>query len=192
MKQDSIEVIHTVGYLASSLDGGERVGIVRQYWGKDSIRFDVGETTGIVMPNGRLLYIDHSRRRAEWLRAENLSSESDRSLFLGTNVDAVLSELRRWLQERGVVLGSRPTHFHTIYLGIPCTVLTYYDAHRFPVLTVYQPKQRGGPGLLKLCLVVEKGIRAVFAWDTVEYAKVKVSPSVFAVPSGYTISEVRS
>jgi hypothetical protein len=192
MKQGSIEVIHTVGYLAFSLGDEQNISVMKQYWSKDAIRFDVGDTTSILRSNGRLLHIDHTHRHVTRKRVAESGGSPIPFALTGTNPDATFTALRKWLEERGVHVSGSPKRSHTIYLGIPCSVVTYYDKHQMPILTTYQPRQRGGPGVLKVVLLVLKeNMRAIFVWDTVLYAKVKAPPSVFDIPTGYTVTEER-
>ncbi|MGC8785776.1 MAG: hypothetical protein ACP5RN_15525 [Armatimonadota bacterium] len=190
MKQEGIEAIHTVGYLAFSLGDEQNISVMKQYWSKGAIRFDVGDTTSILRSNGRLLYIDHAKRHVTRRRAANFGGSPTPFVLAGTNADATFTALRKWLEERGVQVSGSPRRSHTIYLGIPCSVITYYDKHEMPILTIYQPRQGGGPGVLKVVLLVLKeNMHAIFVWDTVLHAKVKVSPSVFDIPTGYTVTE---
>lgn len=190
MKQDSVEVIHTVGYLAFSLGDEQNISVMRQYWSKGAIRFDVGDTTSILRSDGRLLYIDHAKRYVTRRRVADFGGGPIPFALTGTNPDATFTALRKWLEERGVHVSGSPKRSHTIYLGIPCSVVTYYDKHKMPILTIYQPRQGGGPGALKVVLLVLKeNMHAIFVWDTVLHAKIKASPSVFDIPAGYTVME---
>lgn len=190
MKRDGVEVIRTVGYLVSSLEGEARVGIIRQLWSEDSIRFDLDDTTAIVRRDGRLLLLDHVKQHATWLRAKDLGSVRGWNGLIVASTDTTLSALRSWLREQGVSLSNSPMRSYTTYLGIPCTISIYHDERKEPLLWLYLPRRRSGPGILKVALVVQR-LRTVFAWDTVSYATVKLPASVFDIPTGYTVTGER-
>lgn len=189
-KEQSIQVTSVVTYFALSFKEEERLGIVKQYWSKEAIRFDTGGSTAIVRSDGRLLFVDHSSRRARLLRVPQAPNLLDQTAIATADPDATLSALRTLLRDYGVLLEDRPVRSRSVYLGLPCTVETYHDKQKEPVLTVYRSGLREGPGLLKLvCLVSRQEGAMLYAWDTVSYAKIKLPLSAFEVPAGYIVMD---
>jgi|GEM_PF-2650904 len=190
MKPQTVDAVYTLGYLASSQNGEQLVSIVKQYWSREAIRFDSGSITTIARSDGRMLYVDHSSRRVTHSAVTGKSDFANLAGTAGVAPTAAVSALRNWLRENGVVLGDRPTRSRAMYLGVPCTIETYHDQQKEPVLTLYLSGLRDGPSLLRLLLLAARGdALMVFVWDTMSYAKVKLPTSAFDVPSGYTIAD---
>jgi len=190
MKPQTVEAVYTLGYLASSQNGEQLVSIVKQYWSREAIRFDSGSITTIARSDGRMLYVDHSSRRVTHSVVTGNGDFANLVGIAGVSPSAAVSALRESLRENGVVLGDRPTRSRAMYLNIPCTIETYHDQQKEPVLTLYLSRLRDGPGLLRLLLLMARGdALMVFVWDTMSYAKVKLPTSAFDVPSGYTIAD---